>query len=109
MINRPASPNADPAGFTQVLKVVGAQNAAVDKVQQLSASFNKAARAVRLSMMLKHEVVGLRPLPQLRATAASAGPANENAAPKGGGSPHRLHGERSRLNHRHRLQPSRRA
>jgi hypothetical protein len=68
-------------------------DAAVDKVQQLSASFNKAARAVRLSMMLKHEVVGLRPLPQSRAPAA-AGPANENAAPKGGGSPHRLHGER---------------
>src|SRR3984957_14720034 len=69
-------------------------DAAVDKVQQLSASFNKAARAERLSMMLKHEVVGLRPLPQSRATAASTGPANENAAPKGGGSPHRLHGER---------------
>src|SRR5712691_2895680 len=29
MIKRPASPNADPAGFTQVVKVVGAQNAAV--------------------------------------------------------------------------------
>ena len=67
-------------------------DAAVDKVQQLSASFNKAARAVRLSMMLKHEVVGLRPLPQSRAPAA-AGPANENAAPKGGNRPRRVYGD----------------
>ena len=41
-------------------------DAAVDKVRQLSGSFNKAARAVRLSMVLKHEVAGLRPLPQAR-------------------------------------------
>ena len=67
-------------------------DAAVDKVQQLSASFNKAARAVRLSMMLKHEVVGLRPLPQSRA-AAAAGPANENGAPKGGNRPRRVYGD----------------
>jgi hypothetical protein len=67
-------------------------DAAVDKVQQLSASFNKAARAVRLSMVLKHEVAGLRPLPQSRAPAA-AGPANENAAPKGGNGPRRVRGD----------------
>src|ERR1700747_895661 len=29
IINRPASPNGDPVGFTQVLVVVGEQNAAV--------------------------------------------------------------------------------
>src|ERR1700719_631870 len=29
IINRPASPNSDPVGFTQVLEVVGEQNAAV--------------------------------------------------------------------------------
>jgi hypothetical protein len=68
-------------------------DAAVDKVQQLSASFNKAARAVRLSMVLKHEVAGLRPLPQSRAPAAAAGPANENAAPKGRSGTPRLHGD----------------
>ena len=39
---------------------------AVEKVRQLSTSFNKAARAVRLSMVLKHEVAGLRPLPNVR-------------------------------------------
>jgi hypothetical protein len=66
---------------------------AVDKVQQLSASFNKAARAVRLSMVLKHEVAGLRPLPQSRAPAGSAGPANENAAPKGGTGTRRVRGD----------------
>jgi hypothetical protein len=66
---------------------------AVDKVQQLSASFNKAARAVRLSMVLKHEVAGLRPLPQSRAPAAAAGPANENAAPKGGNGARRVRGD----------------
>jgi hypothetical protein len=66
---------------------------AVDKVQQLSASFNKAARAVRLSMVLKHEVAGLRPLPQSRAPAGSAGPANENAAPKGRTGPRRIPGD----------------
>jgi hypothetical protein len=49
-------------------------DAAVDTVRQLSGSFNKAARAVRLSMVLKHEVVGLRPLPNVRA----AGAANQN-------------------------------
>src|ERR1700679_348890 len=49
---------------------------AVDKVRQLSTSFNKAARAVRLSMVLKHEVAGLRPLPHART--ASAEPANGN-------------------------------
>jgi len=48
-------------------------DAAVDKVRQLSGSFNKAARAVRLSMVLKHEVAGLRPLPQAR-------PGNQNGA-----------------------------
>src|ERR1700760_3827245 len=35
----------------------------VETVRQLSTSFNKAARAVRLAMVLKHEVAGLRPLP----------------------------------------------
>jgi hypothetical protein len=48
---------------------------AVDKVRELSTSFNKAARAVRLSMVLKHEVAGLRPLPNVR---PAAGAANEN-------------------------------
>jgi hypothetical protein len=48
---------------------------AVDQVRQLSTSFNKAARAVRLSMVLKHEVAGLRPLPNVR---PAAGAANEN-------------------------------
>jgi hypothetical protein len=48
---------------------------AVEKVRQLSTSFNKAARAVRLSMVLKHEVAGLRPLPHVR---PAAGAANEN-------------------------------
>lgn len=66
---------------------------AVDKVQQLSASFNKAARAVRLSMVLKHEVAGLRALPQSRAPAAT-GPANENAAPKSGKGANRVYGDR---------------
>src|SRR6185437_15133929 len=63
---------------------------AVDKVRQLSGSFNKAARTVRLSMVLKHEVAGLRPLPQARAGNQSgaanqngAGPANANAANRG--------------------------
>ena len=40
-------------------------DAAVEKIRQVSGSFNKAARAVRLSMVLKHEVAGLRPLPRL--------------------------------------------
>src|SRR5579859_6508950 len=48
-------------------------DAAIDKIRQLSGSFNKAARAVRLSMVLKHEVAGLRPLPQAR-------PGNQNGA-----------------------------
>ena len=54
---------------------------AVDMVRQLSTSFNKAARAVRLSMVLKHEVAGLRPLPNVRPAAAV--PANENGAAPG--------------------------
>jgi hypothetical protein len=53
---------------------------AVDKVRQLSTSFNKAARAVRLSMVLKHEVAGLRPLPHVR---PAAGAANENGPASG--------------------------
>ena len=52
-------------------------DAAVDRIRQLSGSFNKAARAVRLSMVLKHEVAGLRPLPQARAVSQTA-PANQN-------------------------------
>ena len=48
---------------------------AADTVRQLSASFSKAARAVRLSMVLKHEVAGLRPLPNARPAAA----VNENS------------------------------
>jgi len=59
-------------------------DAAVDKVRQLSGSFNKAARAARLTMVLKHEVAGLRPLPQARAAASGAGnqagAANQNEA-----------------------------
>src|SRR5579859_6864499 len=51
-------------------------DAAVDKIRQLSGSFNKAARAVRLSMVLKHEVAGLRPLPQAR---PGIGAANQNS------------------------------
>ena len=54
---------------------------AVDKVRELSTSFNKAARAVRLSMVLKHEVAGLRPLPNVRMQ--SAGAANENGPASG--------------------------
>jgi hypothetical protein len=53
---------------------------AVDMVRQLSTSFNKAARAVRLSMVLKHEVAGLRPLPNVR---IAAGAANENGPASG--------------------------
>jgi hypothetical protein len=53
-------------------------DAAVDRIRQLSGSFNKAARAVRLSMVLKHEVVGLRPLPQARANQNA--PANQNGS-----------------------------
>jgi hypothetical protein len=58
---------------------------AVDTIRQLSGSFNKAARAARLTMVLKHEVAGLRPLPQSRATANGAGNqvgavANQNEA-----------------------------
>jgi len=52
-------------------------DAAVDKVRELSTSFNKAARAVRLSMVLKHEVAGLRPLPNVRMPSAG-GAANQN-------------------------------
>ena len=52
---------------------------AVEKIRQLSGSFNKAARAVRLSMVLKHEVAGLRPLPQARAGNQN-GAANQNKA-----------------------------
>jgi len=62
---------------------------AVDQVRQLSTSFNKAARAVRLSMVLKHEVAGLRPLPNMRPAAA----ANENAAPKGRNGATRFYGD----------------
>ena len=61
---------------------------AVEKIRQLSGSFNKAARAVRLSMVLKHEVAGLRPLPQARAGNQSgnqAGAANQNNTGKGAG------------------------
>jgi hypothetical protein len=61
---------------------------AVEKIRQLSGSFNKAARAVRLSMVLKHEVAGLRPLPQARANQGGAGnrpgAANQNKADKDG-------------------------
>jgi len=56
---------------------------ATDKIRQLSGSFNKAARAARLTMVLKHEVAGLRPLPQSRASAGGAqgtAPANQNEA-----------------------------
>jgi hypothetical protein len=55
---------------------------AVDKVRQLSGSFNKAARAARLTMVLKHEVAGLRPLPQSRAVGAGnqGAAANQNEA-----------------------------
>jgi hypothetical protein len=59
---------------------------AVDRVRQLSTSFNKAARAVRLSMVLKHEVAGLRPVPNARPAAAAAnenGPASASAARPG--------------------------
>jgi hypothetical protein len=59
-------------------------DAAVDKVRQLSASFNKAARAVRLSMVLKHEVAGLRPLPNVRGPAEPASGNNPAAAGRGG-------------------------
>lgn len=57
-------------------------DAAVDRIRQLSGSFNKAARAVRLSMVLKHEVAGLRPLPQARAVGGGnqGAAANQNEA-----------------------------
>jgi hypothetical protein len=55
----------------------------VETVRQLSTSFNKAARAVRLAMVLKHEVAGLRPLPNARVP----GPANQNTAPAGASAP----------------------
>jgi hypothetical protein len=48
---------------------------AVARVRELSNSFNKAARAARLTVTLKHEVAGLRPLRNARA----AVPANQNA------------------------------
>jgi hypothetical protein len=66
-------------------------DAAVDKVRELSTSFNKAARAVRLSMVLKHEVAGLRPLPNVR---PAAGAANENG-PAGAAGRSRDHDSRS--------------
>jgi hypothetical protein len=50
---------------------------AVDNVRQLSDSFNKAARAVRLTVVLKHEAAGLRPLPNVRVPAVE--PANGNS------------------------------
>jgi hypothetical protein len=59
-------------------------DAAADRLRQLSGSFSKAARAVRLSMVLKHEVAGLRPLPQARA-GNQAGAANQNNAANRGG------------------------
>jgi hypothetical protein len=61
----------------------------VDTIRQLSGSFNKAARAARLTMVLKHEVAGLRPLPQSRAGGAGpqAGAANQNAPGAPGGAP----------------------
>ncbi len=49
---------------------------AVPRVRELSNSFNKAARAMRLTLTLKHEVAGLRPLRNARAAA----PANQNVA-----------------------------
>jgi hypothetical protein len=48
---------------------------AVPRVRELSNSFNKAARAARLTVTLKHEVAGLRPLRNARVAA----PANQNA------------------------------
>ncbi len=39
---------------------------AAEQVRQLSGSFNKAARAVRQIMVLKHEIAGLRPQPGAR-------------------------------------------
>ncbi len=55
------------------------EDKAPDKVRTLSNSFNKAARAVRHIMVLRHEVAGLRPMPGTRVV----GPANENTAPVG--------------------------
>jgi hypothetical protein len=50
-----------------------------DKVRQLSNAFNKAARAVRQIMVLKHEMEGLRPTPHARSQNGNgAGPANQN-------------------------------
>ncbi len=50
-----------------------------DKVRQLSNAFNKAARAVRQIMVLKHEMEGLRPTPHARGqNGTGAGPANQN-------------------------------
>jgi hypothetical protein len=48
------------------------------KVAAISNAFNKAARAVRQIVVLKHEVAGVRPTPNSRA------PANQNSASGGG-------------------------
>jgi hypothetical protein len=60
---------------------------AVPRVRELSNSFNKAARAARLTVTLKHEVAGLRPLRNARVAAA---PANQDGPAQGktGGGPY---------------------
>ena len=55
---------------------------AAGEIRQLSHSFNRAARALRQIVVLKHEVAELRPLPGAR----PAVPANQNVR-RGGGSP----------------------
>jgi hypothetical protein len=55
-----------------------------DRVRQLSNSFNKAARAVRQIMVLKHEMEGLRPTPHARQAVSGGGPANQNQPSRGG-------------------------
>lgn len=47
---------------------------AADRLRQLSNSFNRAARAVRQIMVLKHEVAGLRAVAGVRAAPAGDGP-----------------------------------
>jgi hypothetical protein len=65
---------------------------AAGEIRQLSHSFNRAARAVRQIVVLKHEVAELRPLPGSR----SAAPANQNVRPSSGNARHDRYFQRQR-------------
>ncbi len=65
---------------------------AAGEIRQLSHSFNRAARAVRQIVVLKHEVAELRPLPGSR----PAPPANQNVRPGNGNPRHDRYFQRQR-------------